>query len=109
VVSAFIAGIAGALSAQTTKFVGLEVISLDRSVDVLVMVVLGGVGRLYGGLIGAPIYVVVRDWAAAWNPYYWMFVISALLLLVVKFGRNGVLGVWDGLIGGLSARRKGAR
>ena len=109
VVSAFIAGIAGALSAQTTKFVGLEVISFDQSVNVMVMLVLGGVGRLYGALIGAPIYVVVRDWAAAWNPYYWMFVISALLISVVRLGRGGVLGCLDWIIAVFPWRKRGAR
>jgi branched-chain amino acid transport system permease protein len=108
VISAFVAGIAGALSAQTTKFVGLEVISVDHSFDVVVMVVLGGVGRLYGGLIGAPLYVFVRDWASAWNPYYWMFVISALLILVVKFRGNGLLGAFDRVRRALCAKQPGA-
>jgi len=107
VMSAFVAGIAGALSAQTTQFVGLEVISLDQSIDAMVMLVLGGAGRLYGGLIGAPVYIVVRDWASAWNPYYWMFVISALLIAVVRFGRRGILGAADGLAD--AARRYIAR
>ncbi len=105
VVSAFIAGVAGALSAQTTKFVGLEVISLDLSVNVLVMLVLGGVGRLYGGLLGAPVYVLVKDWAAAWDPYYWMFVIGALLVFVVRVGKNGLLGGLDRLESMLKSRR----
>jgi branched-chain amino acid transport system permease protein len=107
VMSAFVAGIAGALSAQTTRFVGLEVISLDQSIDALVMLVLGGAGRLYGGLIGAPVYIVVRDWASAWNPYYWMLVIGGLLIVVVVFGRHGILGWLNELAG--AARRRRAR
>jgi branched-chain amino acid transport system permease protein len=95
VISAFMAGVAGALSAQTTRFVGLAVFSLDNSADVMVMLVLGGIGRLYGGLIGAPIYVTIKDFAATWNPYHWMFVIGALLVVVVRFAQGGILGMVD--------------
>jgi branched-chain amino acid transport system permease protein len=94
-ISAFMAGIAGALSAQTTRFVGLEVLSLDNSADVMVMLVLGGVGRLYGGLVGAPVYIVVKNFSAEWNPYHWMFVIGGLLIFVVRFARGGILGMVD--------------
>jgi branched-chain amino acid transport system permease protein len=68
IISGFMAGVAGALSTQTTKFVGLAVLSLDTSVGALVMLVLGGVGRLYGGLVGAPIYMIVHHIASQWNP-----------------------------------------
>jgi branched-chain amino acid transport system permease protein len=94
-ISAFMAGVAGAVSAQTTKFVGLAVFSLDTSADVMVMLVLGGIGRIYGALLGAPIYVVVKDFAATWNPYHWMFVIGGLLVVVVRFARGGILGLLD--------------
>lgn len=93
VASAAMAGVAGALSAQTTKFVGLGVLSINTSVDVLVMLVLGGVGHLYGALIGAVVYMVVHHFAAELNPYHWMFVIGGLLVLVVRFGRGGLLGL----------------
>jgi branched-chain amino acid transport system permease protein len=93
VISGFIAGVAGALSAQTTKFVGLAVLSLDTSVSGLVMLVLGGVGKLYGGLIGAPVYMIVHHFASQWNPYHWMFIIGALLTGVVMFARGGILGI----------------
>ena len=105
VVSAFMAGVAGALSAQTTGFVGLQVLSLDNSTDVIVMLVLGGIGRLYGGLLGAPVYVLVKDFAAEWNPYHWMFVIGGLLIFVVRFARGGLLGMADVAIRWPAARR----
>jgi branched-chain amino acid transport system permease protein len=95
VVSGFIAGVAGALSAQTTKFVGLAVLNVDTSVGALVMLVLGGVGRLYGGLLGAPVYMIVQHYASEWNPYQWMFIIGALLTGVVMFARGGILGMSD--------------
>jgi branched-chain amino acid transport system permease protein len=93
VLSAFMAGIAGAIYAQTNQFVSLEVLSIDTSVDVVVMLVLGGIGQLYGALIGAPVYVLVKHFAALWNPYNWMFVIGALLIVAVRFGHGGLLGI----------------
>jgi branched-chain amino acid transport system permease protein len=97
IVSGFVAGVAGALSAQTTKFVGLAVLSVDTSVNALVMLVLGGVGKLYGGLIGAPVYMIVHHFASQWNPYHWMFIIGALLTVVVMFARGGILGIAEDL------------
>jgi branched-chain amino acid transport system permease protein len=98
IISGFIAGVAGALSAQTTKFVGLAVLSVDTSVDALVMLVLGGVGRLYGGLVGAPVYMIVHHIASEWNPYHWMFIIGAMLTVVVMFARGGILGMLDSVV-----------
>jgi branched-chain amino acid transport system permease protein len=96
--SAGVAGVAGALSAQTNAFVSLGVLGLDTTIDGLVIVVLGGIGTLYGALIGAPVYMVVKHFAQQWNPFYWMFVIGALLIVVVRFSRGGLLGMaHDGL------------
>jgi branched-chain amino acid transport system permease protein len=91
--SAGVAGVAGALLAQTNAFVGLGVLGLDTTIDGLVIVVLGGIGTLYGALIGAPVYMVVKHFAQQWNPFYWMFVIGALLIVVVRFSRGGLLGM----------------
>jgi branched-chain amino acid transport system permease protein len=102
--SAGVAGIAGALSAQTNAFVGLGVLSLDTTIDGLVIVVLGGIGTLYGSLIGAPVYIVVKHFAQQWNPYYWMFVIGALLIVVVRFSRGGLLGMARAVLTGLVRR-----
>jgi branched-chain amino acid transport system permease protein len=93
VISAAIAGIAGALLTQTNAFVGLGVLALDTSIDVLVMLVLGGIGSLYGALVGTPLYMLVKHFSSQWNPYYWMFVIGALLIGVVLFGHGGVIGM----------------
>jgi branched-chain amino acid transport system permease protein len=103
-----IAGIAGALSTQTNAFVGLEVLSLDTSIDGLVMLVLGGIGRLYGGLVGAPVYLFVQHFAREWNPYYWMFLIGGLLIVVVRFSRGGLLGLGDDLLRRLGQRGVGS-
>jgi branched-chain amino acid transport system permease protein len=90
--SAAIAGIAGALLAQTTETVSLEVLSFGRSADTVVMLVLGGTGRLYGGLVGAIIFMVARDQFSGINPQLWYFWIGLLLVAVVMLLPNGVLG-----------------
>ena len=95
--SGFYAGAAGALSAQTTGFVDLSVLSLDASAGVLVMLVLGGLGRLYGAFVGVGVYMLVQNVAAKVDPYYWMFVVGALLVVVVLFSRGGILGMIEAL------------
>jgi len=91
-ISAGIAGIAGAVIAQTTQTVSLEALSFERSADVLVMLVLGGAGRLYGGLVGAAIFLIARDQFSGIAPQYWYFWIGILLVAVVMFLPNGILG-----------------
>ena len=91
-IAAAIAGIAGALLAQTTETVSLEVLGFQRSADVLVMLILGGTGRLYGGLIGAAVYMVARDQFSGLNPQYWYFWIGLILIAVVMLLPGGILG-----------------
>ena len=91
-IAAVIAGVAGALLAQTTETVALEVLSFQRSAELLVMLVLGGAGRLYGGLVGAIVFMVARDRFSGINPQYWYFWIGMLLVTVVMFLPNGILG-----------------
>ena len=98
-IAAVMAGIAGAVLTHTTSTVSLETLSFGRSADVLVILILGGAGRLYGGIVGAIIYMVARDQFSGVNPQYWYFWIGLLLVAVVMFLPNGILG-------GLSALRK---
>ncbi len=91
-IAAMIAGAAGAILAQTTETVSLEVLGFQRSADVLVMLILGGTGRLYGGLLGAIVYMVARDQFSGLNPQYWYFWIGLLLIAVVVVLPNGLLG-----------------
>ena len=91
-IAALMAGIAGALLTHTTSTVSLEVLSFGRSADVLVILILGGAGRLYGGIIGAIVYMVARDQFSGINPQYWYFWIGLLLVAVVLFLPNGILG-----------------
>jgi len=91
-IAAAMAGIAGALLAQTTETVSLEVLGFQRSADVLVILILGGAGRLYGGLVGAIIFMVARDQFSGNTPQFWYFWIGILLVAVVMFLPNGILG-----------------
>jgi branched-chain amino acid transport system permease protein len=96
--SAGVAGIAGALLAQTTQFVGIESIGFNRSAEVLIILVLGGTGRLYGGMIGAIVYMLVHDWFADLNPEYWMFWLGIFLIAAVMLGRGGIMGALSRLV-----------
>jgi len=97
-ISAALAGIAGALLTQTTQFVGLKVLSFEFSGDLLVMLILGGVGRIYGAFVGPVVYLIAQDTLAKQFPEYWYFGIGAMLVLVVMFARGGILGIIDALI-----------
>jgi branched-chain amino acid transport system permease protein len=104
-ISAAFAGVAGALIAQTTAFVGLGVLSFDRSGSGLIMLIIGGVGRLYGAFIGVPLYMIMQDRFAAVDPVYWYFWIGLVLVLVVVFAPGGAFGLADRLMRVL--RRRG--
>ncbi|WP_099865512.1 branched-chain amino acid ABC transporter permease [Pararhizobium haloflavum] len=95
-VAAAYAGIAGALLTQTTGFVSLDVLAFHRSADVLLVLVLGGVGYLYGGIIGAIIFTLLRDVLSELTPQYWMFWIGLILVAIVLTGRDRLtrLGSW---------------
>ena len=97
-ISAALAGIAGALLAETTQFVALEVMSFERSGSGLIMLIIGGVGRLYGPFVGVPLYMIAQDRFAQADPVYWDFWIGLLLILVVIFARGGVLGLAEQLL-----------
>jgi branched-chain amino acid transport system permease protein len=98
-ISASMAGCAGALLTQTTDTVSLDTLSFQRSADVVVMLILGGTGRLYGAVIGAIIFMVARDRLSGLNPQYWYFWIGLLLMAVVLLMPKGILGGLAGLAG----------
>ena len=93
--SATIAGIAGALLTQINQFVGLNVLGFEPSGELLVMLILGGVGRLYGAFIGPVVYLIFQELLAKQFPEYWYFGIGLLLVVVVLFARGGILGLVD--------------
>ena len=104
-VSAAMAGIAGGLLAQTTQFVGLDVFGFPRSADLMIMVVLGGAGRLYGALVGTTVFMIAHHYLSDLNPIYWQFWLGLLLVVVVLFARGGILGA----LALIRDRRKGAQ
>ena len=91
-IAATIAGIGGGLLAQTTQFVSLGALSFERSAELVVILVIGGTGRLYGGVVGAVVYLVARDRLSGMNPQYWYFWIGLMLIGVVLFLPEGILG-----------------
>ena len=95
--SAMLAGVAGALLTQVNQFVGLNVLGFEPSGELLVMLILGGVGRLYGAFIGPALYLVAQDYLAKQFPAYWYFGIGTLLIVVVLFAPGGILGLLDRL------------
>lgn len=91
-IGAAYAGIAGALLAQTTQFVALDVLAFNRSAELMLILVLGGSGTLYGALIGTIVFMVAHHFLSDINPEYWQFWLGALLVVVVLFARDGVMG-----------------
>ena len=83
---------AGALSAQVTQVVGLSSLGFAHSAEVLVMLVLGGAGRLWVAIVGTVVFMTVHHVAAAADPLRWMFVIGAMLLAVVLAFPGGLTG-----------------
>ncbi len=93
VISAALCGVAGALLAETTSLVALDALSFERSGAVVIMLIIGGLGRLYGAFLGVPIYMILQDRFAQADPTYWYFWIGIFLLAIVLFARGGILGL----------------
>jgi branched-chain amino acid transport system permease protein len=102
-VAAFYAGVAGALLTQTTQFASLSVLDFERSADVLLILILGGIGYLYGGLIGAVLFKLGQDWLAGITPQYWQFWLGLVLVLIVLIGHER-LRAWMTAVRGSLAR-----
>jgi branched-chain amino acid transport system permease protein len=98
-IGAALAGIAGGLLAQTTQFVGQSVLSFERSGEIVIILVFGGIGRIYGAFIGAAVYMIAQDQLAKTEPEFWNFWIGLILVLTVLFARGGILGLIDRLRG----------
>jgi branched-chain amino acid transport system permease protein len=96
-IGAALAGIAGGLLAQTTQFVGQSVLSFERSGEIVIILVFGGIGRIYGAFIGAAVYMIAQDQLAKSDPVFWNFWIGFILVLTVLFALGGILGVIDRL------------
>ena len=100
------AGVAGALLTQTTQFVSLDVMSFSRSAELLLILVLGGTGSLYGALIGTAVFMAAQHYLSGINPQYWQFWLGAALVLIVLFARDGIMGFLNRLPA-LAAKKRG--
>ena len=93
-VSAALAGAAGALLAQTTGFASLDVLEFHRSADVMLALVIGGAGWLWGGLVGAIAFKVLHDLISAVTAQYWNFWIGLFLVVLMLVGRDRLFRPW---------------
>lgn len=104
VVASALAGLAGALQAQTTQFVALHVLSFQLSGDVLIMLILGGAGRLYGAFIGVPVYMLAQDLLAKHDPANWYLWQGAMLLAITFFAPGGLTALLQRAIAAVRGR-----
>jgi branched-chain amino acid transport system permease protein len=93
-IAAAIAGAAGGLLAQTSGFASLDVFDFHRSADVLLVLVIGGTGYLYGGIFGAIVFQLLHDLISAWTPQYWNFWLGLFLVVLVLVGRERFIRPW---------------
>ena len=105
-IGAAYAGVAGALLTQTTQFVSLDVLAFSRSAELLLILVLGGTGCLYGALIGTMVFMVAHHYLSGIDPQYWQFWLGAALVLIVLFARDGIMGIARRLPGLVAKRSR---
>lgn len=98
--AAAVAGAAGALMTQTTGFASLDLFEFHRSADVLLILVIGGTGWLYGGVAGAIVFKLMQDFLSSITPQYWMFWIGLFLVVLVLVGRDRLIRPWTWLVAG---------
>jgi branched-chain amino acid transport system permease protein len=104
-ISASLAGIAGALWAQSNAYVNLSTLDLDRAATALIILVLGGYGRLYGAFVGAIAYMVLSHWLSKIYPTAWQLGLGVMLVLIALFARNGILGLLDSVSQAMNFKR----
>ncbi len=100
IVAAAVAGVSGGLLAQTTGFASLDVFDMHRSADVMLMLVIGGTGWLWGGVFGAIVFKLMQDILSAITPQYWTFWLGLFLVVLVLAGRDRLLRPWTWFSGG---------
>jgi branched-chain amino acid transport system permease protein len=103
-ISAALAGVAGGVFVQSIGYVNLAVLGLDRSAGVLIILILGGYGRLYGAFVGAVVYLLLEHTLSKAYPTAWQLGLGLTLMLVALYARNGILGLAGALRRRWSAR-----
>jgi branched-chain amino acid transport system permease protein len=96
-ISAALAGVAGGVFVQSIGYVNLAVLGLDRSAGVLIILILGGHGRLYGAFVGALVYLLLEHTLSKAYPTAWQLGLGITLMLVALYARNGILGLAEAL------------
>jgi branched-chain amino acid transport system permease protein len=95
VISGAVTGLAGALFADLNRFVSPSMLSWQTSGEIMIFVILGGVGRLFGPVAGAALFILLEHVLGGVSDY-WLIYVGALLLLVVLFARGGLIGTLAG-------------
>jgi branched-chain amino acid transport system permease protein len=93
VIASALAGLAGALQAQTTQFVALHSLGFELSGNILIMLILGGSGRLYGAFVGCPVFMLAQDQLAKQDPANWFLGLGVILIAFVMLAPGGILGI----------------
>jgi branched-chain amino acid transport system permease protein len=106
VISSALAGLAGALQTQSTQFVALYSLGFELSGNVLIMLILGGSGRLYGAFVGVPIFMFAQDQLAKQDPANWFLGQGMILIAMVMLAPGGVLGVCQRLVCAIKTTRR---
>lgn len=94
-IAAGVAGAAGGLLAQTSSFASVDLFAFDRSADLMLLVVIGGTGWLYGGVAGAIVFKLLQDWISSITPQYWTFWIGLFLVVLMLVGRERLIRPWN--------------
>jgi branched-chain amino acid transport system permease protein len=106
VISSALAGLAGALQAQTTQYVALHSLSFDLSGNILIMLILGGSGRLYGAFIGCPAFMFAQDQLAKQDPANWFLGLGLILIAFVMLAPGGILGIAERTVAAVKTWRR---
>lgn len=109
IISGAVAGTGGALSAISTQVVALDALSFTQSAEALVMLVVGGTGSLFGALVGTLVFMLFEDFVSAANPFHWLTMVGALLIVVVLFAPKGIFGTVQDLLSARSNRTRETR
>jgi branched-chain amino acid transport system permease protein len=106
VIASALAGLAGALQAQTTQFVALHSLSFELSGNILIMLILGGSGRLYGAFVGVPAFMLAQDQLAKQDPANWFLGLGLILIAMVMLAPGGIIGIAERIVHAIKARRR---
>jgi branched-chain amino acid transport system permease protein len=97
VLSGIMCGVAGTLLAEQALYVSPSIMQWSRSGEIMVMVIMGGMGTLFGPVLGAVGYLVLEDLLTSWTEY-WALFLGPILVVIVLVGRRGIMSLLPGLM-----------